>query len=243
MDLLTKARELFTGEDEPASSEALRETMRELREAVEERKTRLEELNREHGKMLLHGTDEAVAEHEALIRELEREIERLELARDQTLDEMRAAQTRERAAEQAERASRLPRLAAKLEEADRVRRESATELQETLTAFHQARAKLAREGIEPIYLEDDAVDHLERVAELLPGSFTGFDRLRAPEDASPKRRIVLRSLPGEPGFERSLEGEWTEEERAAVEGWPGITTGGKRRVVHAGAQPKIETEH
>lgn len=103
--MLEKVREILASEDggaeraipEPAAvKEAIAETEAELEEA----RSRLSQLEDDHGRVLLHGTDEAVDAHEEKIASAERNVRRLEAALPplrETLEEAgEAASERER---------------------------------------------------------------------------------------------------------------------------------------------------
>lgn len=97
---------------EAPTPEAVREAISETEAELERARERLDELNERHGKVLLHGTDEALDDHERKIELTEREIARLETAReelDAKLEEAKEAQETRRAIARAEEAMELKR--------------------------------------------------------------------------------------------------------------------------------------
>lgn len=108
--MLERIRELIgaeddTGEGVPEPAE-VKSAIRETEEELEAARGRLSKLNEEHGRVLLHGSDEDVDEHEAAIQKAEREVTRLEVAIPRLEDELEKA---EEAAAEREKERKLAR--------------------------------------------------------------------------------------------------------------------------------------
>lgn len=130
--MFERIRQLIGAEDEgrevvPEPAE-VKSAIRETEDALEEARDRLSRLNDEHGRVLLHGTDEAGDEHEAAIRKAEREVKRLEVALPRLEDELDKAEERAAEREKERKLARGVELSEEFEELNGRYRELASEM-------------------------------------------------------------------------------------------------------------------
>lgn len=112
MSMLEDLRDLLTTdrENEAPEPERVRKAITETEENLADARSRLERLREAHGDVLLTGTDERIERHEAKIEQAERDVARLEAARerlDDRLEEAEEAAETRRAVERADEALAL----------------------------------------------------------------------------------------------------------------------------------------
>lgn len=115
--MLEELRDLLAGsDDERPRPERIEEAIEEAESDLQTARTRLSELEEEHGDIVLSGDADRIAEHEAEIEAAKRTVERLDAARERLEERLKEAEEAAEAREAARRAEEALELKAKGEE-------------------------------------------------------------------------------------------------------------------------------
>lgn len=196
--MLDELRDMLTGTDDeqPPTKAELTEKRRDVQARIEEKEAELRRLRSKRAEAL--AAEDEPGDVGRRIRSLEDEVADLEALDEELAARQREAEAREEAEEYEELLPRLPDLADRFEAAEAELRDARDELERRLIearrlAFQIERRRPREEGPEA-YLEPEAVDRLERIAERLDANVGDLDRLRPPEEPDPDRPRIIYNV-------------------------------------------------